>query len=122
MLPVRQFIPVSRNPSTTSRRSTPDTTNPDIILSFIIKSPITRNPNYIVTIRLVIRRNFIHDFRRGLFYNHPRLRIVIYLRCKCLMHRPSCQCFNVFVIAITTRCSRWSILSLDSPQNKPKHE
>jgi hypothetical protein len=69
----------------------PDATDPDVILSFIIPAPVTRNPDHISLLGLVLRGFLVDRLGRCLGNNHPGLGILVHLLCKSLMKRTTGQ-------------------------------
>ena len=89
--PVSVLMPVARHPAMSLGWITPDTTDPNVILSFIIPTPVPRNPDDISLLGLVFRGFFRNRFGRGLGNNDPGLGVLVHLLRKCLMKRPACQ-------------------------------
>ena len=85
------LMPVARHPAMSLGWITPDATDPNVILSIIIPTPIPRNPDDISLLGLVLRGFFRNRLGRGLGNNDPGLGILVHLLRKCLVKRSTCQ-------------------------------
>ena len=85
------FRPITGNPLLLRRNRTPDTTHPKIVGSVFVPPPITRDPNNVVTLWLVLRRNLINRFGWRLSNQDTQRWVRVDLLSKRFMNRTTRQ-------------------------------
>ena len=84
------MMPVARDPTAIRGRNTPDTTDPDVIFSFVVPGPVAGNPENVFPLGFIFRRNFTDRFWRGVRYQGTGIRVIVNLLSKCLVDGTSC--------------------------------
>src|SRR5262249_19490746 len=62
------FAPVAGNPLAVRRRHPPEAADPEVIVAVRVPSPVTRDPLNLVTLRLLVRWDFLDEI--GRFFVH----------------------------------------------------